>query len=172
MVRERDPAQYERLTHLREQDPDAFFREMKRLRDAHHAKRMLNKRPRIAEAIRELPHDDRRWLLQHLHETQAAGPEGFRQDNRPDNLRADIRRQVGLYRKATSEEERAGIRASIEATSEELFNLREQERLRQIRRAEDMLEKLKAEYEVRQEQKDSIIREKVDQLLSPAPESP
>lgn len=166
-LRKERPEDFERLKQLRQDDPQAFRGALHQRLRQERIMRNLKDHPRVMEFLLGLPEQERDQVLRKL---APGGPgRGFRGPPEVTNpevmkLEAEAQRLAKSYRKAAGDDERAKIRGELQGKLETLFDLREQERARQIERIETDLGKLKKALEDRQAHRADIISRRLGEL--------
>lgn len=174
MVRMRDqhPAEYERLMHLQEQDPEAFRAELRVRRDQLRNRNLeegMEEMPRIREVMEGMPPEERDRMAERFSrmvrsQSQRPTP-ATRQINAGERKSQDLAR---AYREAP-EGEREAILAQLRAQVEEVFVLREEHHQRQIEEAEKNLTRLKNALDSRREHRGQIVERRLQELTRGGP---
>jgi len=180
-LQQENPAEFESLRKLREDDPQAF-------RHALH-RRLLEQRltdavaayPKLQEAFQSMPEEERIEALRKL--IHIAGPPGMRRGpggkgpgfqgmrgggpgkgSAVRKLEEEAGELARSYQKADDEAAREKIKAELRAKLEQVFDTKEQERLQHIERAEKEMTRLKEMLETRRASRDEIIDRRLKDL--------
>jgi hypothetical protein len=132
-----DPERLEWMKHLKEMEPDTYFRVLE-------------------ETKRE---------MMKLKELRERDPERFEQIMIERRMETEIKELSSQYRKSQDSEEKEGLKKQIKAKLEKLFDLREKQREAEIKRIEQELTKLKEKMKIRKANRDKIIERRQKELL-------
>lgn len=168
-LREQDPAEFERLQELRLRDPEAFRTHVREQLQARALERLRRERPAIHDAFMNLPEEDRRWLAERL---MRPGPGPGGPDAPPpgdDGPRRDApaidRDTVRAYKRATSDAERAPLRAELARQLGDAYDQQLAERQRQLAEAEEKIAAIRAALAAGEAGKQAFIEQKLDAWL-------
>lgn len=140
-----NPAEFERMKKLREDDPEAFREELHRKLEKAREERGFGRRG--GPGGRGSPDGE---LLPPNPELQAA-------ENK-------VRERVEAWRAADSEEGKAQARAALQDALRESFDLREQARRERLAQMEKKMNELRSSLEKRQQQRQAIIDKRLQEL--------
>ncbi len=166
-VRESNPEEYRRLTELKTGDPEAFRRELRDRLRKKRAMNMLEGRPHLAEAIRGLPPEEQSWLADRILDRPGRGPgpgDPETQQALKEHYRS-VRTGMQTYRAAETPEEKDAARGEIRTTLSEIFDLKEEQRRERIAQAEELLQRLKREFDDLANDRDEVIDRELEELL-------
>lgn len=176
-IRATDPEEFTRLDTLRTENPKQFHQQLRKRRNHLIGKQFLAKleeMPRLGEAIHKLTREEKKQVAHGIseffkHNKIWLKPRGekyihteikrFEREN--NNL-------ARTYRQA-SENEKPAIKNRIRSQLEILYDLQEQERLKQVREAEERIKKLRRLLEEREENRDKVIDRKLLELTDKNP---
>ncbi len=171
ILKEKDPAEYERLTALRETDPDAFRTAlMERLR----------KRWEQREWDSDRKGGEHPWRKRDARGPQTAGiffrPEhGYSDGAQPtpelETLEIKIADLARSVRDAATDSEKAQLQQELTAEIGNAFDLRQRMRQERLAQMEKRVEHIKTILQDRQSKRDSIIQNRLNELLN-APSHP
>lgn len=170
-LREKDPAEYERLQQIRREGPEGFRRALHgKLRDERIMAR-FREFPRMCQFLLTMPEEEREQILQRM------GPQGGGMHGRggpwggPPARNPEIEaleREVGELSRAFREAADAALKdetlTTIRQKLETLFDLREKDRQEHIARIEKELVRLKESLEKRLERREEIIERRLKEL--------
>lgn len=186
MLRSRNPEEFEKMRKLREENPDEFHRLLRqRLQDM----RMkfqpggsLNDHPKVMEALKNLPPEDRDWVMQRLQSQPGGGymgSPGMGFDRRggltdlkrvmtPEIARAEekTRELSRKYRAAQNDQERDAVLGELRANLGEQFDLTEKARGDQLRQIEEKIPKLRQQLEDRLARRDELIETRLKEVIA------
>lgn len=145
--KERNPDEFKRMNQLREEDPDAFRRELNRKVNRAREEKGLNRYAPEGRGPR-------------------GGPPG--EHGRPDPKVTALEKEIhGLsqaWQAARSEEEKASIKSDLQAALGQAFDLKEQARRERLADMEKKIEQLRATLEQRQQQRNAIVEKRLLEL--------
>lgn len=191
-MKHENPEEYARLQAMKADDPKAFRRELHKRMKGERAMAGLRKYPRVAQAVMEMSEDEREdfinrlWAMsERLPELPGRGPgfgpgphgfggpgggpegEGAAQaDPETQRVQRQVKELVQAYHEAPDEAAKDEVRAQLRGRIEQLFELREAERARQIERIEQDLARLKKSMESRRKNRDLIIEKRLGELTA------
>jgi hypothetical protein len=166
-MQERNPEEFERLSKLRAENPDAFQKVLKerlaKMRDGR-----LDELPHVKAFMDKLPAEEREQFFKRLREGGGKMREEWTKHNADLNKsEQEIRKLVTAYKKANTEEQKK-LRADLKQNVGEAFELREKSRQENIQRMESQLAKLKKDAEKRKAEREAIIESRLKELLADA----
>jgi hypothetical protein len=180
-LRKRDPAEYERLTQLRQDDPEAFREELEQRLQRERARKFLERYPALKDAIDSMPEKDQQAVLRRLG-AMPPGPGGPGTDGRRpgpgrgpgpgdgpprpeiEKLQQEVGALARAYREASSEDARQGVRGELKTKLSALFDLREAQRREELARFESHAADVKKKLEKRAANKETIIEKRLQEL--------
>ncbi len=136
-IREIEPRKAEELERLRERDPDRFL-----------------------HMIRETGEHVRR-----IHELRERNPEEFERFMRVRRMEEETERLAGEIRRTDSADEREKMTAKLREQLNELFDLREAGREREVKELEKRLVELRKILKERRERKAEIVKRRMEQMM-------
>ncbi|TAN38128.1 MAG: hypothetical protein EPN23_03295 [Verrucomicrobia bacterium] len=151
----RNPAEYERLTQLREEDPAAFQKAMK--------DRLERIRSNKAGA---LSLDVGKAASPRIHEPGAGKSREQRTDD--NKYEQEIRELAASYKTATPEDKKK-LQAELKKHINESFDWREKTRQEMIQRIENQLTHLKKDAEQSKANRDTIVERRLKELTEGNP---
>lgn len=180
-LKEKNPAEYERLVKLRDEDPDAFHKELRGKLRKEQSRLFMDKYPQLKEAVMALPPDERDAIMGRLMQPQGQGPgpggpggPGMERgmgpgggDMRTPEIEAQqeaTRTAAAAYKSASTPEEKEKARAELKAGLGKLFDLREQQRAKDIEKFDKHLAGLKEKLAKRQANRDQIIEKRLQEI--------
>lgn len=170
VLKEKDPAEYERLTTLRENDPEAFRDEL--------ADRLRKERERRGWGG-DRGEEGEHWHQRGPREERASGvfyrPRGGYSDGTPaspelEALEIKILNIARSLRDSQSDDERTRLRDELKAEIGTAFDLRLRLRQERLAQMEKRVEHLKGALQERQSKRDAIIQNRLDELTQDKPE--
>jgi len=166
-LREQDHAEYERLQALRLRDPETFRTLAREQLQTRALDRLRRERPAIYEAFTNLPEDDRRWLAERLLRPGPGSPDAPPPGERGPRHDAPAidRDTVRAYKRATSDAERAPLRAELARQLSEAYDRQLAERQRQLTEAEEKIAAIRAALAAGEEGKQAFIEQKLEAWL-------
>ena len=167
-VQARNPEEFERLSTLRTENPEAFQKVLKeRLERARESK--LEELPRVKAFMDKMTPEEREQFVKRLREGGGKyRDEWARHNANLDKYEQDARKLVAAY-KAASADDKKKFRADLKKNVAETFELREKARQEVIQRMEGQLAKLKKDSEKRKAERDVIVEVRLKELLAEAP---
>ena len=179
-LKQRNPAEFERVRRLREENPEEFRKHLRAKLADLRGKGGLSERPAIQRLLKDLPDEDREWLVQRIQGGGFGGElAGFRSmsDFRggfpPEMERGEMKaRELLMKTRAASGAEREELKKELRSEMLRIFDLREKARTEQLRQAEEQVAKIRKQLEERAGRRDQIIEEKLEESLkaeAPAP---
>jgi len=179
-LKAKNPAEYERLMKLRDEDPEAFHKELRTKLRKEQGRAFMDKHPQLKEAVMALPPDERDAIMGRLLQPPGQGPGpdgpggpgpqrgmGPGGDMRTPEIEAQqeaMRTLAAAYKSAATPEEKEKARAELKAGLGKLFDLREQERAKDIEKFDKHLTELKAKLAKRQANRDQIIEKRLQEI--------
>jgi hypothetical protein len=100
-------------------------------------------------------------MLERIKDTQ---PDRFKESLEMRRLDGRSRRLSRLYLESKSDDEKEDLVQDLRHTLGQLFELREKERVREMQRISEKLEKLKVETKLRRENKEQIVENRIKEL--------
>ena len=173
-LREWRPDEYQRLSALRETDPEALQRELRERRDRLRERGPQPELPelrRLGEVLAELPAEDRPAAVDQCvrilqARRQRPGPGGAQARVAAGEERiADLAR---AYREADTQG-RKDLRAELRQQLDEVFDLREAQRRSHIEEAEKRLAALQEALALRRKNRREIVRRRLNELTRDPP---
>ena len=168
-LREHHPEEFKRLQRLREDDPAAFHGALKaRLQRQRIQGRMRKDYPGMQREFERMPADERERFMKDMHEFRGrGGGHGPRRAPDPEILAIEgqIDELAASYGTTEDMSRRRKIRADVREKLGALHDLRQGERSEHIRRIEERLAKLKKSQEHREQQRESMIERRLNELL-------
>jgi flagellar capping protein FliD len=166
-IQERNPEEFERLSKLRTDNPEAFRKVLKerlaKMRDG-----KLEDLPHVKVFLEKLPAEEREQFLKRLREGGSKMREEWSKHNASlAKSEQETRKLVAAYKKAGHEEQKK-LRADLKKNVSESFELREKARQENIQRMESQLAKLKKDAEKRKADRESIVEGRLKELLADA----
>jgi len=172
-LRNRNPEEFDRLSRLRQEDPEAFRRELGDRLQRRRVETRLKAMPKLQEYLMGLPEPERNELLKEIGELAGGGPRGGMPHVSEDPRARDLLEKTGelsrAYRHTDNAEERAGIKQELSAKVAELFDLQEKQREEMIGKMEQKLGSLKAVLEQRRTNRQEIIDRRIQELTDGDP---
>lgn len=148
--KKQNPEEFERMQKLREEDPEAFRRELHRKLEKAREDRGLGRRG--GPGGRGLPEGD------------LPPP-----DPRLQAAEESIRDLVRQWRAATNEEARLQVRTELQSALSQAFDLREQARRERLAQMEKKMAELRSSLEQRRQQRAAIIEKRMRELTEGDP---
>lgn len=142
VINEHAPEYAAQLESLRERDPEAFRKLLRKLA------------PRF-EAARQ------------FHERD---PEGFALHMRYKRLSAEIGRTVHRYRKTSDDSEKTELRDRLRELVDQRFALQIEQARREVVRIEQRLDTLRTEIAQREQNREQLVDEQLDKVLAASPD--
>lgn len=191
-MKQENPEEFARLQAMKADDPKAFRRELHKRMKGERAMAGLRKYPRIAQAVAEMPESEREDFFNrfggmserppeppgrgpgfgpgpHGFGGPGGGPEGegpAQADPETRRIQREVKELVQAYHEAPDEAAKDEVRARLRGGIEQLFELREAERARQIERIEQDLARLKKSMESRRKNRELIIEKRLGELTA------
>ncbi|MFH0907896.1 MAG: hypothetical protein V1929_03965 [bacterium] len=180
-LEDKDPSEYERLVELREDDPDAFRKELRNKLRKEQARVFMDKHPQLRESMMDLPPEERDARMRRLMQAgpgpggpgpgmkRGMGPDDGGGDMRTPEINAqqeETRKQVAAYKSAATPEEKEKAKAELKTSLGKLFDVREQQRAKEIDEFDRHIAELKAKLEKRQANRDQIIEKRMEEVTS------
>lgn len=164
-LQERNPEEFERLSKLRTENPDAFQKVLKeRLAKMREGK--LEDLPHVKAFLEKLPAEEREQFLKRLREGGSKMREEWSKHNASlAKSEQEARKLVAAYKKASPDDQKK-LRADLKKNVSESFELREKARQENIQRVEGQLAKLKKDAEKRKADREAIIEGRLKELLA------
>lgn len=103
--------------------------------------------------------------FQHMRELKRHNPEEFQRLVRINQMEAGAWELAEKIRRAQGGEEKTRLREELKAALEKLFELREEQRKREVEELQRRLEELKAQLEKRRQNKAAIVEKRLKQML-------
>ncbi len=189
-----NPAEYERLKQLQTQDPKAFRHMMLKRLNQERFRMAFKDHPQIYEAFKNLPDNERDEILRKLTQAGPQGGQpmqgqlgqgqpgqgqpgqgqpmqGQPAQGRPEMINPEVKQLTDetmelsrSYHEAPSAEMREKIRGELRAKLEVLFDAREKDRQANVERMEGEMNRLKDALKQREENRDTIIDERLNEM--------
>lgn len=183
VLKERSPEEFERARKMREENPEEFKKHLHKKVEEMRMKGgwqqpggNLRERPRVVEALKQLSAEDREWAMQRLVQQPFAGGRGdgfpdFKHLNTPDLQRLEerTREQVRACREAGDDDAKRRTKRELRATLSDIFDQREKLRGESLKMVEDKLTKLRQSLAEQQQNRDTIIDARLEEVLRAEP---
>jgi len=177
MLKKRNPEEFEKMRKLREENPEEFRQILhQRLQDMRLRGGELKDHPRVLDALKNLPPEDREWVLQRLQQPNFGGGPGrdrggvsdFKHVSSPEIARGEetARALVKKYQEAPNDSARASAKEELRVSLSGLFDLREKTRSDQLRQIEEKFSKIRNHLNERMANREAIIDAHLEELLT------
>lgn len=181
MLKQRNPDEFARMKKLREENPEEFRHALRqKLQDMRMKGGSLRDHPQVAEAIKNLPQEDRDWVIQRLQMPPPGMPGGnpeFRGDGGSDFKRggmsadsqkseSQVRELAQKFRASKSDDERAKIRTDLRDMISRIFDEREKRRDQEIQMFEDKIAKIRKQLAENKTKRDQIIDTRLKEITA------
>jgi hypothetical protein len=160
VLSEQNPEEFDRLKKLRDEDPEAFRKELHQRLQKERERRGLPGGRGL-----EQPSPEERGRLGRHQQTGGPGPEGMNvRSPETDRLEQKSRDLAQAYRLSTDEAEKARLQAELKTNLAESFDLREKMRRERFAQMENRIKKVRELMEQRQAQREEIINRRLKEL--------
>jgi hypothetical protein len=166
----RNPIEYERLTRLRQENPDAFARELQQRLQTERGMSIIRAHARLQEFFDTLPPQEQTDLLQQLARAPRHGggppPDELRMDNpRTAQLEKEVQELARTYRDQPDPDEQERIRQQIKTRLGAIFDQRLADREQTVARYEQRLQEMQRQIEKRRSNRERIIERRLEEVL-------
>lgn len=175
-LRERHPEEFERLRHMREENPREFRSHLRQRRNQLRNMQFIDSLagiPRFREAVQQMSPGEREEVADRL-------AEAFRKEDRPrrpkrDFVANEVRefeeglRDLGHEYQTAGDDEKPAIKRRIRSQLEIIFDLQETQRRRHVEEAEERVRKMQAMLNQRAEHRDEVIDRRLLELTDGDP---
>ena len=172
-VKERDPAEFERMKKLRQDNPEEFKHELhQKLQNSRIGG--LREHPQVTEAFKNLSPEDRDWVTQRLSGPpgegggeQHGGPSGWKHAS-PDFAAGEqkVHELAKKFHGATTDADKAAAKKEIRENIAKLFDVREKNRAADIKQLDEHLAKIRKQLDEHQSKRDEMIDARLKEVIS------
>ena len=168
MIKEKDPAEYEKLIALKNENPNAFYNNLRYRVKLERFKSDLQEHPKVMEVFDALSEEDRRWIVSKIQPPKKMQSPGAPQ-SRIASPEINTAEQTSIeltqkYHQTKDEKEKQKIKEDIRTQLNKTFDLREQKRAEELNTIQTHLQTLEQTVESRKANRDAIIEQRLHQL--------
>ncbi|MEM7391361.1 MAG: hypothetical protein AAF492_03355 [Verrucomicrobiota bacterium] len=168
-IQANDPDFFQKMQAMREKDPREFYKALRERLTKHRFEHLMKHDPELKEAVDQIPPKARKKIMSML--SKSGGPPfmgpprgspekgSAEQEERSKQLARD-------YREASTDEDRQRLRDALKQEIVAVYDARREERLKALRRMEEEISRIKASIEDRDQHRDDIIQQRLEQLLN------
>jgi hypothetical protein len=189
-LKQRSPEEYERAQKMMKENPDEFRKHLHQKLQEMKARGggqsqpggSIRERPRVMEALKQLPQEDRDWAMQRLQQQfphyggRGDGFSEFRHPNPPEFQQNEerVREFVRKFRDGKTDDEKKAAKKELREHLGVIFDQREKLRGDSLKMMEEKIAKLRQQMEERQRDRDKLIDARLDEVIQypPAPSQP
>ncbi len=169
-LKHENPAEYERMRRLRDENLPAFREEMRNKFKNELLMRLQREHPALYESLMNGPEHDREWLLDRLLRPNPQGNVQPKNDlggpraPPPDENEEKVRQLAQNYRAATDPAEKDKIRAEIRSELNKSFDLRMQHRQAEVEGFEKRIAEMRTNLDARNANRKAIVDRRLKEL--------
>lgn len=176
MLKERNPEEFEKMQRMRQDNPEEFRRHLhQKLQEVRMRGGSMRERPQVMKVLRDLPAEDREWVMQRLQSGGTGmavdgrrGFPDFRHVMSPEIEQGErrCRELARTVRDATTEGAKVAAKQELRGQIAIVFDLREKQRAEMVRTIDEKVAKLRQQLEERKNRREQLIDEEVQKSIS------